>query len=191
MNAKFFLALLGGAATLSLTSAAQEDERGRRRTVALLVDVEHPLDESHRRQHRAVLSRPPRLREQARSRVRRARAQRHVHLSRCRAALATCALCDSDSITVLETSGRGFNCGLGLFEPISAEEVESFVSGPNPAIVTDARRAAEGRRTGRACRGTSRRSRARSAMKKAGPLARPGPSDHELSGRASRECRGA
>ena len=45
-------------------------------------------------------------------------------------------LCDSDSITVLEPGGRGFNCGLGLFDPISAEEAENFISGPNPAAIS-------------------------------------------------------
>jgi hypothetical protein len=44
-------------------------------------------------------------------------------------------LCSTDSITVLETSGRGLNCGLGLFEPLSQEEAESVVGGPNPAAV--------------------------------------------------------
>jgi len=44
-------------------------------------------------------------------------------------------LCSTDSITVLETSGRGLNCGLGLFEPLSSEEAESVVGGPNPAAV--------------------------------------------------------
>jgi hypothetical protein len=34
-------------------------------------------------------------------------------------------LCETDSITVLERTGRGFNCGLGMFEPIeSVEELE-------------------------------------------------------------------
>jgi hypothetical protein len=44
-------------------------------------------------------------------------------------------LCSTDSITVLETSGRGLNCGLGLFEPLSQEEAESVLGGPNPAAV--------------------------------------------------------
>ena len=45
-------------------------------------------------------------------------------------------LCDSDSITVLETGGRGFNCGLGMFEPLSQDRLESLLGGPSPAIVT-------------------------------------------------------
>jgi hypothetical protein len=44
-------------------------------------------------------------------------------------------LCDTDSITVLETAGRGLNCGLGRFEPLSQDEVESLIVGPNPAII--------------------------------------------------------
>ncbi len=44
-------------------------------------------------------------------------------------------LCSTDSITVLETSGRGLNCGLGLFEPLSQAEAESVVGGPNPAAI--------------------------------------------------------
>ncbi len=45
-------------------------------------------------------------------------------------------LCETDSITVLERTGRGFNCGLGMFEPISQDEAESFVSGPNRAVTS-------------------------------------------------------
>jgi hypothetical protein len=45
-------------------------------------------------------------------------------------------LCSTDSITVLETTGRGLNCGLGLFEPLSQEEVESVAGGPNRSIVS-------------------------------------------------------
>ena len=45
-------------------------------------------------------------------------------------------LCASDSITVLERTGRGFNCGLGEFEPISADAAENLVNGPNRAVVS-------------------------------------------------------
>jgi hypothetical protein len=45
-------------------------------------------------------------------------------------------LCDTDSITVLETTGRGLNCGLGRFEPLSREQVQSLIGGPNPAAVS-------------------------------------------------------
>src|SRR5262245_44937036 len=45
-------------------------------------------------------------------------------------------LCSTDSITVLETSGRGLNCGLGMFEPLTQEELESLIGGPSPAITS-------------------------------------------------------
>ena len=45
-------------------------------------------------------------------------------------------LCDTDSITVLETTGRGLNCGLGRFEPLSQAELESLIGGPSPAITS-------------------------------------------------------
>ena len=45
-------------------------------------------------------------------------------------------LCDTDSITVLETTGRGLNCGLGRFEPLSQAEVESLIVGPSSAITS-------------------------------------------------------
>ncbi|HXS79907.1 MAG TPA: hypothetical protein VN818_06460 [Gammaproteobacteria bacterium] len=45
-------------------------------------------------------------------------------------------LCDTDSITVLETTGRGLNCGLGRFEPLSQAEIESLIVGPTPAITS-------------------------------------------------------
>jgi hypothetical protein len=45
-------------------------------------------------------------------------------------------LCATDSITVLEATGRGLNCGLGLFEPLSVEEVESLLGAPNPPVIS-------------------------------------------------------
>jgi hypothetical protein len=45
-------------------------------------------------------------------------------------------LCATDSITVLERTGRGFNCGLGMFEPISQESADTFISGPNRAVTS-------------------------------------------------------
>jgi hypothetical protein len=45
-------------------------------------------------------------------------------------------LCDTDSISVIETTGRGLNCGLGRFVPLSAEDVESLIAGPNPALIS-------------------------------------------------------
>jgi len=45
-------------------------------------------------------------------------------------------LCDTDSITVLETTGRGLNCGLGRFEPLSQDQVDNLIAGPNPAVIS-------------------------------------------------------
>ncbi len=45
-------------------------------------------------------------------------------------------LCATDTITVLERTGRGFNCGLGLFEEISREEADIFLLGPNRAVTS-------------------------------------------------------
>ena len=45
-------------------------------------------------------------------------------------------LCSTDSITVVESVGRGLNCGLGLFEPLTQEELESLIAGPNRTIVS-------------------------------------------------------
>jgi hypothetical protein len=45
-------------------------------------------------------------------------------------------LCATDSITVLERTGRGFNCGLGMFEPISDDEADTFLLGPNRAVTS-------------------------------------------------------
>jgi len=39
----------------------------------------------------------------------------------------TVRLCDADNITVLETTGRGFTCGLGRFHPISAETANEML----------------------------------------------------------------
>nr|AXL06009.1 hypothetical protein [uncultured bacterium] len=45
-------------------------------------------------------------------------------------------LCSTDVITVLEPTGRGLNCELGMFEPLSQAEAESLVSGPSPAVIS-------------------------------------------------------
>lgn len=47
-------------------------------------------------------------------------------------------LCDTDSITVLETTGRGLNCGLGVFEPLSQAEVDNLIAGPRSPAITSA-----------------------------------------------------
>jgi hypothetical protein len=45
-------------------------------------------------------------------------------------------LCSTDSITVLETTGRGLNCGLGMFEPLSQGDLESLIGRPSPPITS-------------------------------------------------------
>ncbi|HUQ51372.1 MAG TPA: hypothetical protein VM692_04065 [Gammaproteobacteria bacterium] len=45
-------------------------------------------------------------------------------------------LCATDSITVLESTGRGFNCGLGKFREVSREEADAFLIGPNRAVTS-------------------------------------------------------
>lgn len=45
-------------------------------------------------------------------------------------------LCSTDSITVIDNTGRGLNCGLGMFEPLSQDELGSLTGRPNPAITT-------------------------------------------------------
>jgi len=42
----------------------------------------------------------------------------------------TVRLCDADTITVLESTGRGFTCGLGRFYPVSAETVDGMLGTP-------------------------------------------------------------
>jgi len=39
----------------------------------------------------------------------------------------TVRLCDADTITVLETTGRGFACGLGRFYPVSKESANEML----------------------------------------------------------------
>ena len=45
-------------------------------------------------------------------------------------------LCATDSITVLERTGRGFNCGLGKFEEISRDAADALLTGPNRAVTS-------------------------------------------------------
>ncbi len=39
----------------------------------------------------------------------------------------TVRLCDADTITVLESTGRGFACGLGRFYPVSSETADEML----------------------------------------------------------------
>jgi hypothetical protein len=45
-------------------------------------------------------------------------------------------VCATDAITVIESTGRGLNCELGLFEPLSQDEAESLLSGPSPPVIS-------------------------------------------------------
>ncbi len=43
----------------------------------------------------------------------------------------TVRLCDADTITVLESTGRGFTCGLGRFYPVSSETADEMLGAPS------------------------------------------------------------
>ena len=45
-------------------------------------------------------------------------------------------LCSTDSITVIESTGRGLNCGLGMFEPLTQDELDSLIGVPRSPAVT-------------------------------------------------------
>jgi hypothetical protein len=46
----------------------------------------------------------------------------------------TVRLCDSDTITVLEPTGRGFTCGLGRFYPVSLETADEMLGGQSEEL---------------------------------------------------------
>ena len=138
MHAKFVVALLAGAVAWSLTgAAAQEDESD--------ADDEpvRCLSMGSIRSTRVVDDRTV-LFFHGRGRVYVNRLEREcVGLARngsftyqVQSGARAARLCSTDSITVLESTGRGFNCGLGMFEPISQEEADSFLLGPNRAVTS-------------------------------------------------------
>ena len=136
MNAKFFLALLGGAVALSLTSAAQEakeaDDEPLRCLSMSSIRSTKVIDDStvlFYQGRRVFVNRLDReCLGLARSGTFTYQVQSGARYVR---------LCDSDSITVLETGGRGFNCGLGhVRADLCGRRLESLLSGPNTAIVT-------------------------------------------------------
>ena len=122
MNARVVAALSACVAALSSTSAAQDDEEADNEPVRCLsmssIRSTKVVDDStvlffHGRGRIYVnrldreclgLLRTGRFTYQVQSGARHTR------------------LCSTDSITVLESTGRGFNCGLGMFEPIESEE---------------------------------------------------------------------
>jgi hypothetical protein len=126
MNAKVVVALLAGAATSSLTGvAAQESEDASPEPVRCLsmasVRSTKVIDDQtvlffHGR-GRVYLNRLERacvgLARNGKFTFEVQTGARHARL------------CATDSITVLERTGRGFNCGLGMFEPVRwVEEVD-------------------------------------------------------------------
>ena len=136
MNAKIFVALLGGAAGFSLAGAhAQEEQDADDEPLRCLsmssirstkiIDDSTVLFYQLRRVYANRLDREC---------VGLARSGTFTYQVQSGARYVR--LCESDSITVLESGGRGFNCGLGRFDPLSAEEAESFISGPNTAVTS-------------------------------------------------------
>jgi hypothetical protein len=137
MTPKCLAALLGGVAALSLASAGAQDEReesdeplrcvsmGSIRSTRIL-DDRRVLFVSAR--DRVYLNRLDReclgLARAGTFTYRVQSGARHVRL------------CATDSITVIETTGRGLNCGLGTFDPLSQDELENLMSGGNPAAVS-------------------------------------------------------
>jgi hypothetical protein len=138
MNAKFAVALLAGAVTLSLTSAAAQDGDG-----AADDEPVRCLSMASIRSTRVVDDRTilffhgrgrvfvNRLERECVGLARNGKFTYEVHTGARHA-----RLCATDSITVLERTGRGFNCGLGMFAPISQDEADTFVLGPNRAVTS-------------------------------------------------------
>jgi hypothetical protein len=137
MTRKSLAALLGGVAALSLaTAAAQDDDEG----------SDEPLRCLSMNSIRStkVVDDARVLFFQARDKIFLNRLDREclglarygTFEYRVQSGARHARLCDTDSITVLETTGRGLNCGLGRFEPLSQEEVESLIVGPNPAVIS-------------------------------------------------------
>jgi hypothetical protein len=137
MASKSLAALLGGVAALSLASAAAQDD-------------EEASDEPLRClsmnsiRSTTVLDDTRVLFFQARDKIFLNRLDREclglarygTFEYRVQSGARHARLCDTDSITVIESSGRGLNCGLGRFEPLSQDEVESLIVGPNPAATS-------------------------------------------------------
>jgi hypothetical protein len=137
VNAKAVVALFAGVVTLSLTgAAAQENEGGDDEPLRCLsmasIRSTKVVDDStvlffHGRGRVYV----NRLERECVGLARNDKFTYEVHTGARHA-----RLCVTDSITVLERAGRGFNCGLGLFEEISREEADTFLAGPNRAVTS-------------------------------------------------------
>ena len=137
MKAQFCVALLAGAATLSSTgSVAQENEDAdnepqRCLTMSSIRSRQVVDDQTVLFFHGRGNVYVNRLERACVGLARSGKFTYEVHTGARHA-----RLCETDSITVLERSGRGFNCGLGMFEPISQEEVDSFLLGQNRAVTS-------------------------------------------------------
>jgi hypothetical protein len=137
MNAKACIALLVSAVALSVTGAAAQDEE------EISGEPERCLSMASIRSTRVVDDSTV-LFFHGRGRVYVNRLEREcVGLTRngkftyqVQTGARHARLCATDTITVLERTGRGFNCGLGLFEQISRDEAQSFLNGPHPAVVS-------------------------------------------------------
>lgn len=137
MNARCWSALLAGAIALSSTgAAAQEDEEASEEPLRCLsmasIRSTKVIDDAtvlffHGRGRVYV----NRLERECLGLARYGKFTYEVHTGARHA-----RLCATDSITVLERNGRGFNCGLGMFEPISQDEADGFVVGPNRAVTS-------------------------------------------------------
>ncbi|RPI59930.1 MAG: hypothetical protein EHM50_08315 [Lysobacterales bacterium] len=136
MNARFVVALLAGAATLSMTRAVTQenedadDEPLRCLSMSSIRSTKVIDDQTvlfFQGRGNVYLNR---LERECVGLARYGKFTYEIHTGARHA-----RLCVTDSITVLERNGRGFNCGLGAFEPISRDEADSFLVGPNNAAV--------------------------------------------------------
>ena len=156
----------------SLSAWLKTTTEADRRAAALPLDDEHSLDESLGRQQRAVLSGRPRFLEPARSRVlgaRRATARSRIKVQ---SGARHARLRDTIRSPCSKRAGRGLNCGLGIFEPLSRDAAESLLGGQNPRHLTSP---VELPKDDAAGREPARPSRPAPPRKRPSPLARPGP----------------
>ena len=135
MARKSLAALLASAAALSLASATAQDDEARKEPLRC-------LSMSTIREYRVVDDRNV-LFFQSSDKVYLSRLDRQcLGLARygmfsykVQSGARHTRLCDTDSITVLQP-GSGLNCGLGRFEPLTQDQVESLIAGPNPAVIS-------------------------------------------------------
>jgi hypothetical protein len=136
MDTRSVVALLAGAAVLSLTSAVAQDgddaeEPLRCLSMASIRSTKVVDDQTVLFFHGRGRVYVNRLERECVGLARNGKFTYEIHTGARHA-----RLCATDSITVLERTGRGFNCGLGMFEPISEEEADSFLLGPNRAVTS-------------------------------------------------------